>query len=237
MALCTLGLARLACSSRRAGLAPTLFDGIVTLATLEIHSTTIRHASMFLSHSLKSLPISSFYRIYILRAWCVRIQKFLDDSHIRELMLMDGQLCSDCFVKMMYQRLSNPYLPDADFSGYLVEQFDDIQSVCSTTMALTTRALPTYPNVTLATPTPSATGNSTTPTCRGQMIPSPSSAMTCDQVLKSTESPRAILSSPPKTGRVESPAQSVSQQTARLITSPSVKRAMVSYRSTQTLLG
>jgi hypothetical protein len=56
------------------------------------------------------------------------------------------QLCSDCFVSMLYQRLSSPYLPDLDYSDYLVGQFYDVQAVCTTTLAagLTTRDLPNY---------------------------------------------------------------------------------------------
>lgn len=69
------------------------------------------------------------------------------------------QLCSDCFVQMMHHRLSSPYLPDTDHSDYLVEQFQDIQDVCSTSMpALTTRAPPSYPPV----PTASAMSNYST---------------------------------------------------------------------------
>ncbi|KUL81901.1 hypothetical protein ZTR_09536 [Talaromyces verruculosus] len=96
-----------------------------------------------------------------------------------------SMLCSDCFVKMMYQRLVNPYLPDADFSDYLVQQFDDIQQVCSTSMALTTRALPTYSNVSTtvtATATATTLGNATVPTCSGQVIPTVSPALSCDEL-------------------------------------------------------
>lgn len=62
----------------------------------------------------------------------------------------DTLLCSDCFMKMFYQRLSSDYLPDADYSEYLVDQFQDIQDVCSTTIGnLSTRAFYAYPAATI----------------------------------------------------------------------------------------
>jgi len=61
----------------------------------------------------------------------------------------DTMLCSDCFMKMFYQRLSSDYLPDSDYSDYLVDQFQDIQDVCSTTVGnLSTRAFYPYPAAT-----------------------------------------------------------------------------------------
>lgn len=96
----------------------------------------------------------------------------------------DSMLCSECFLKMMFQRITSDYLPDSDYSDYLVAEFQDIQDVCSTTLAptLSTRQvwnLPTaFPPVTqvfvsgtltvlpsstpttqsVATPTPTQTG-------------------------------------------------------------------------------
>ncbi|OKL55262.1 hypothetical protein UA08_09466 [Talaromyces atroroseus] len=45
----------------------------------------------------------------------------------------DSLLCSDCFIKMFYLRVASPYLPDLDYSDYLVGQFYDIVSVCNNT--------------------------------------------------------------------------------------------------------
>lgn len=85
----------------------------------------------------------------------------------------------------MHQRLASPYLPDTDHSDYLVEQFQDIQDVCTTSMpALTTRAPPNYTPVPSSTASPaSATAsgapfstangtftNSSQPVCDGQTI-------------------------------------------------------------------
>jgi hypothetical protein len=40
-------------------------------------------------------------------------------------------LCSTCFINMFFLRLASPYLPDLDYSDYLVEQYYDIIEVCS----------------------------------------------------------------------------------------------------------
>lgn len=61
----------------------------------------------------------------------------------------DDLLCSECFLKLMYARLTSEFLPDVDHSDYLVEEFQDIQEVCQTTVGeLTTRILPQYPSTT-----------------------------------------------------------------------------------------
>ena len=44
----------------------------------------------------------------------------------------DTILCSECFMKLFYERLGSDFLPDSDYSDYLVDQFQDIQDVCST---------------------------------------------------------------------------------------------------------
>lgn len=57
----------------------------------------------------------------------------------------NDMLCSDCFLKMFYQRMSSPYLPDSDYSDYLVAQYQDILDVCKASMPeLVVRALPYY---------------------------------------------------------------------------------------------
>nr|POE60982.1 lysm domain-containing protein [Quercus suber] len=57
----------------------------------------------------------------------------------------DALLCSDCFLKMFYLRVASPYLPDLDYSDYLVQQYYDIISVCNATMpSLLVRTLPLY---------------------------------------------------------------------------------------------
>ncbi|KAF6219690.1 hypothetical protein HO133_004159 [Letharia lupina] len=57
----------------------------------------------------------------------------------------NDMLCSDCFLRMFYQRMSSPYLPDSDYSDYLVAQYQDILDVCRISMPeLMVRALPYY---------------------------------------------------------------------------------------------
>lgn len=54
-------------------------------------------------------------------------------------------LCSDCFLKMFYLRVASPYLPDLDYSDYLVSQYFDIVDVCQAKMPdLLVRDLPYY---------------------------------------------------------------------------------------------
>ncbi|KAF2766280.1 hypothetical protein EJ03DRAFT_345213 [Teratosphaeria nubilosa] len=40
-------------------------------------------------------------------------------------------LCSTCFINTFFLRLASPYLPDLDYSDYLVEQYYDIIEVCA----------------------------------------------------------------------------------------------------------
>ncbi|KAH8899990.1 hypothetical protein GQ53DRAFT_593861, partial [Thozetella sp. PMI_491] len=57
----------------------------------------------------------------------------------------DSVLCSECFVKMFYLRMSSPYLPVLDHSDYLLEQYLDIVDVCQATMPdLMVRVEPQY---------------------------------------------------------------------------------------------
>ncbi|KAF2222117.1 hypothetical protein BDZ85DRAFT_274930 [Elsinoe ampelina] len=62
----------------------------------------------------------------------------------------DDLLCSDCFVKLLHARVMSDFLPDTDYSDYLVAQLQDIEDVCQTTLGdIRTRALPVYPTATL----------------------------------------------------------------------------------------
>ena len=46
---------------------------------------------------------------------------------------------------MFHQRMSSPYLPDSDYSDYLVAQYQDILDVCKASMPeLVVRSLPFY---------------------------------------------------------------------------------------------
>jgi hypothetical protein len=75
----------------------------------------------------------------------------------------DTLLCSDCFISMLYQRITSDYLPDSDYSDYLVAEFQDIQDVCSTTIAanISTRPIWNLPTAFPTAITNSSTNNST----------------------------------------------------------------------------
>lgn len=88
-------------------------------------------------------------------AWCINPANVSAENSRMANLYEDEVLCSECFLKLMHARISSEFLPDEDHSDYLVEQFQDIQEVCQTTIAanIMTRALPNYPVVLTATPT------------------------------------------------------------------------------------
>lgn len=79
----------------------------------------------------------------------------------------------------MYQRLVSPYLPDQDYSDYLVSQYQDILDVCNYTSNLPELVIQAAPNYEPATPPQLNLPGSTDLGCTGQNI------------LKSTLSPNA----------------------------------------------
>ncbi|CZR67061.1 uncharacterized protein PAC_16960 [Phialocephala subalpina] len=85
-------------------------------------------------------------------------------------------LCDNCFVRLLYARVTSPYLADSDHSDYLVDQLQDIGDICNTTIPnITIRALPSYVT---APPVTSINFGSTTTTisppvtttCSGQIL-------------------------------------------------------------------
>ncbi|CZS88472.1 uncharacterized protein RAG0_00214 [Rhynchosporium agropyri] len=90
-------------------------------------------------------------------------------------------LCDNCFVQMLYARITSPFLADSDQSDFLVSQLQDIGDVCNITVPeIVVRALPGYvkaPPVTSThfggTTTTSTTSiPATSTTCAGQLIAS-----------------------------------------------------------------
>lgn len=82
---------------------------------------------------------------------------------------------------MLYYRVTSNYLPDADYSEYLVDQLQDIADVCSTSIPdVTLRELPTYD--TIPTVTSSPTSAAPVATCSGQIISSASAPVGCDAI-------------------------------------------------------
>ena len=81
----------------------------------------------------------------------------------------DELLCSECFLKIFHARVTSDFLPDTDYSEYLVDEFQDIQAVCQTTVGeLLTRPLPHYAH---ATEHPSYASSTTTPTTTTSSTP------------------------------------------------------------------
>lgn len=71
---------------------------------------------------------------------------------------------------MMYQRLTSPYLPDHDYSDYLIGQYQDILDICNYTNImpeLVIRMPPDYATAVPPTPEFNVTANTT---CTGQTI-------------------------------------------------------------------
>ena len=58
----------------------------------------------------------------------------------------DDLLYSECFFKQIHVRVFSQILPDKDHSDHLVQQFQDIQNVCQTTITANVmkRSLPNY---------------------------------------------------------------------------------------------
>ena len=84
----------------------------------------------------------------------------------------------------MWYRVNSLFLPDTDYSDYLIEQYQDIQDICQVTLPDTIiRALPRYdtaPNITILAPGTDPANNLTAPSyssgnCSSQILP-PSSA-------------------------------------------------------------
>ena len=93
-----------------------------------------------------------------------------------------SQLCSNCFLSVMWWRINSPFLPDTDESDYLIQQYQDITDICNVTMSPSLiRALPSYPSApgpTYLDPGTEPNTNSTVSTdatCGGQVISASSS--------------------------------------------------------------
>lgn len=89
------------------------------------------------------------------------------------------QLCDNCFVGLLWNRVSSVFLADSDHSDYLIDQLQDIEDVCSTQLPeITIRNLPPY-QVASVTATRTTSAPATTSTCAGQTV---SSGSGCDSL-------------------------------------------------------
>lgn len=95
-----------------------------------------------------------------------------------------GQVCSDCFLRILNHRLQSPLLPRSSSSRYLIEEHDDLERFCSTNLPLTTSSQTLHiGTVPLPTPTSSTTtSNPPATTCPGQIIEPPQSPTNCHQL-------------------------------------------------------
>ncbi|KUI67451.1 hypothetical protein VM1G_02901 [Cytospora mali] len=81
----------------------------------------------------------------------------------------DDVLCTECYIQLLFQRLSSPYLPSGDdYSAYLIEQYQDILDVCNYTDQMPELVITAQPDYDDA-PVPAL--NLTVATgCSGQLI-------------------------------------------------------------------
>ncbi|KAI0418525.1 carbohydrate-binding module family 50 protein [Xylaria grammica] len=101
-----------------------------------------------------------------------------DDYRRMANLYSDDLLCSDCFVWILWYRVTSLFLADSDHSDYLIEQLQDIQDVCSTQLPeVTIRNLPPYGSATVTLP-PTSTASSppAATTCAGQAVDSSDSS-------------------------------------------------------------
>ncbi|KAK3674232.1 hypothetical protein LTR78_005701 [Recurvomyces mirabilis] len=96
----------------------------------------------------------------------------------------DTFLCDPCYLSVFWWRINSPFLPDSDYSDYLVDQFQDIQDVCNVTVSDTILrvsppgyAIGVTPNYTLLGSTPPS-GSPASSACLGQTLSTGSGA--CD---------------------------------------------------------
>ncbi|KXH42795.1 LysM domain-containing protein [Colletotrichum salicis] len=81
--------------------------------------------------------------------WCINPANVSAENSRISTLYDDDLICSECFLNMLYRRVTSEFLPDTDHSDYLVGEFQDIQSVCQTSIGpLATRAVPLYPYAT-----------------------------------------------------------------------------------------
>ncbi|KAK7962736.1 uncharacterized protein PG986_003561 [Apiospora aurea] len=85
---------------------------------------------------------------------------------------------------MWRERLQSPTLPDSEFTDYMVEQYEDLQKKCSTTLGYVpyTKTLLLSTPKTTASPTRTAEPTAT-PACSGQIVtPDPEQLRTCNDI-------------------------------------------------------
>lgn len=109
--------------------------------------------------------------------WCINKANPSPNNSRISTLYDDDLLCSECFTKMLRQRVTSDFLPNTDFSDYLANELQDIEKVCSmTTEDITTRAVPWYPELSdgaeigITTTSATTTAQPTPTACAGRMI-------------------------------------------------------------------
>jgi hypothetical protein len=113
--------------------------------------------------------------------WCLNRAEFSANQSRMSTLYDDDLLCSECFMKQLYARITSEFLQDTDYGDYLVNEYQDIQNVCKKSVGeLVTRIVPGYPHLTdgpdigkpeyipPATSTPAATPTPTA--CAGRTV-------------------------------------------------------------------
>ena len=127
--------------------------------------------------------------------WCLNRADFGANQSRMSTLYDDDLLCSECFLKLLHARVTSEFLQDTDFGDHLVNEFQDIQNVCRTTVGeLVTRVLPGYAHITdgaeigrpTTTGTPITTEPTPTPTaCTGRVVdvrPDRAEGLTCHDI-------------------------------------------------------
>ncbi|KAL2830491.1 hypothetical protein BDW59DRAFT_177835 [Aspergillus cavernicola] len=95
-------------------------------------------------------------------------------------------LCSECFVQIWRRRLMSSSLPKDEFTDYLLNQYESIQSFCSVSLPVSTYSSELYIRPTVATSTTPSTTVSTAPattdTCDGQFVKATDDRLPCLQM-------------------------------------------------------
>ena len=125
-----------------------------------------------------------------------------DNARIANL-YPDSMLCSDCFIQLFNLRLSSDYLPDHDYSDYLVDQYQDIQDVCSTTVgAISTRFWAGYLDATTIAGNGTAAVTTTTSAASAIATSTETTASGTTTLNPTASTPAVVTPTPTQTGMV-----------------------------------
>ncbi|KAL8836527.1 MAG: hypothetical protein Q9170_002882 [Blastenia crenularia] len=120
-------------------------------------------------------------------------------------------LCSECFIQLMYRRITSQYLPDHDYSDYLIGQYQDILDVCKYTDRMPELVIRLPPDYATAVPPTLEFNVTADTTCTGQTI------------IKSTLDPSANCNSIAQAFNVATgDVQAVTDGDSCAITTPSI---------------